>query len=1191
MTQEARAIRPSYDLRDRLIENSGEHFLPGLQALVSFPLEQARRDRADGLRIGTFISGYPGSPLGTYDLALSRIPDLLAEHDVSFVPAGNEEQAATAHMGTQMLDEHPHSQWDGVTGIWYGKGPGVDRSGDALKHGNFAGTSTHGAVVILSGEDHEAKSSTMPFQQDYAFVSAGIPVLYPATVEEFRTFGIHAIRLSRYCGCWVALKLTSALCDSGQSVTYTPGDPEVRIPDLRIDGTPFTKRTDFSFFPGKNIEMERHLYQEKHLAVRAYAAANGLDRVEVCGDADTVGIISAGKSYTDVRQALTDLGLTDDDLRAAGVRLLKLGLVYPLDERAVCEFAADLDQVMVVEEKRDFIEQQTKAALQATGRQVCVVGKRGADGAPLFPVEGGMDADAIAQRLAVLLAPVISDLPLRSRVREIAAVGERVYTSGATRTPNFCSGCPHSTSTVLAPGQVAMGAPGCNCFNTVIEQPERHIDVMTQYGGEGMPWIGLSRYTDRKHMVQHVGDGSMYHSSYLNVRFAVAAGVDMTFKLLYNGVVANTGAQDAVGSRGLAELTRGLQSEGVARIVVMTKDREQYRRKPLAPGVEIRSAHRMVETAAELATVPGVTVLVYDESCANERRRLQKRGKLARPTEYVVVNEDVCENCGDCGAKSNCMSLQKVPTEFGEKTRIHTSSCNQDYSCIQGDCPSFVTVVTEEGQGYRRRNAPALANEELPAVEVPALKEPFHLYMPGVGGTGVLTLNGILSVAALLDGHEVLSYDQTGAAQKWGPVVSSLTVVPRGAVAHTSKVGVARADLYLALDEVGAVAPVNLDRCSPERTIAVTNTDLFPTGEQIRDVSTVVDTTLLRNAIAGHCREVVEVRARWVAEELFGDYMLTNLVALGAAFQRGLLPLTAEAIEKAIGLNGVAVERNLQAFRYGRLWAANRHRIESLISPPPTDAVTEFGRRLTTIDRRRRRAADQLWNRTRHLAEPTRRLLAVRIPELVDYQDGDYARRYVDDVLRVNDEERQVDGSSHRLTDAVAIGLHKLMAYKDEYEVARLQLKPEFAEHVAATFEGRPRTAYNLQPPLARRFGMRKIRVPARVADPAFRVLRASRRLRGTALDPFGRQETRREERALITWYRGLLEQALTQLRPLTFDTAVAIADLPDTVRGYEEIKRTNAVRAQDLAVELLERMRRPRLDLRPTEAGTVSSA
>ena len=1175
------------NLSDRLTADEGTHYVPALQALVRFPLEQVRRDRAAGLRIGTFISGYPGSPLAGYDLALSRIPQLLAEHDVSFVPAGNEELAATAHMGTQMLDDHPHSQWDGVTSIWYGKGPGVDRSGDALKHGNFAGTSKHGAVVVLSGEDHEAKSSTMPFQQEYAFVSAGIPILYPATVAEFRDFGLHAITMSRFSGCWAALKLTSALCDSGQSMTFAKGDVPVAIPEVEIDGVPFAKRTDFSFFPGKNIEMERHLYQERHVAVMAYARANGLDAITTSGENDRVGVLSAGKSFTDVQQALLDLGLSEEDLNEAGVRVLKLGLVYPLDEGIVRRFAEGLDRVIVVEEKRDFIEQQVRAVLQKLGRKIDVFGKRDLTGRVVFPVEGGMDADVVASRLAELLNDVVPGLSERARVRELAGIGARRYAATSSRTPNFCSGCPHSASTVLAAGQVAWGSPGCNCFNEVIEQPERHIDVMTQLGGEGLPWIGLSRYTDREHLVQHIGDGSLYHSSYLNIRWAVATGVNITFKLLYNGVLANTGAQRAVGADTLADLTRGLESEGVKRIVIVTKEPKAYRGARLAPGVEVRTADRMVETAAQLAKVPGCTVMVYDESCANERRRQQKRGKIARPDRYVVVNEAVCENCGDCGAESNCMSLQKVPTEFGEKTRIHSSSCNQDYSCVQGDCPSFTTVIAAPGTGYTLPVPPRVEDGSIPDPPVTTLRKPgpFHVYMPGVGGTGVLTLNGILSVAALLDGHDVISYDQTGAAQKWGPVISSLAIVPKGARHFSSKTGKGTADLYLALDEVGAAAAVNLDRCSPERTHVVANADLFLTGEQVRDVHVQVDTAALRGAVAEFSADQVDVRARWIADELFGDYMLTNLVVLGAAYQAGALPISASSIERAIELNGVAVKANQQAFRYGRLWVHDRDRVTDLIVPPALTAEEEHQQRRQALDRRRAGAYDRLYRQAGHLSAghlstETRRLLAVRLAELVDYSGEPYARQYLDLVVRVAEREQHVIGTEGALTEAVVRYLFKVMAYKDEYEVARLYLQPEFADHVAATFEKPAKLIYNLQPPLARRLGRHQKLHLGPWFTPAFRVLRAARGLRSTPIDPFRNQPTRREEREIIDWYRQVIETVLTELSPANHPTAVMLAELPDSIRGYEDIKHHNAVGAYALAEELIEGLRRPRLPL-----------
>jgi indolepyruvate ferredoxin oxidoreductase len=1171
-------------LSDRLTADTGTYYLPGLQALVRFPLEQARRDRVAGLRTATFISGYPGSPLAGYDLALSRIPDVLDEHDVTFLPAGNEELAATAHMGTQMLDDHPHSQWDGVTSVWYGKGPGVDRSGDALKHGNFAGTSANGAVVILSGDDHEAKSSTMPYQEDYAFMSAGIPVLYPSSVAEFRSFGLHAIRLSRYSGCWVALKLVSALCDGGESVTFDHGDVEVRLPELNINGAPFEKRTDFSFFPGKNIEMERHLYLEKHRAVQAYARVNKLDHIVHQSPDDTVGIITAGKSFADVRQALGDLRVSAS---AAGIRVLKLGLVYPLDEQVIQSFADGLGRVIVVEEKRNFIEQQVKAALQGLGRPIEVVGKSGPDGHSVFPVEGGMDADLIATSLAWLLAPEIERATASSaaeqRVAEITAVRVREYGVFGSRTPNFCSGCPHSASTVLAPGQVAWGSPGCNCFNTVIEQPERHIDVMTQYGGEGLPWIGLSRYTDRNHMVQHVGDGSIYHSSYLNVRWAVAAGVNITFKLLYNGVVANTGAQHPVGEHGIADLTRGLESEGVAKIVIATKQPGRYRNEPLAPGVEVRHADRLVATTEELSQVPGTTVLIYDESCANERRRLQRRGQLEAPNKHVFINTDVCENCGDCGRSSNCMSLQKTPTEFGPKTRVHASSCNQDYSCLHGDCPAFVTVETAPGSGYRKPRPVELAEEDLPDPECPRAEQPFHVYMPGVGGTGVLTLNGILAVAATREGYQVLSYDQTGAAQKWGPVISSLILAPQGVPIHANKVGLGRADLYLALDVVGAATPVSLDRVSRDRTSAVLNTDLFPTGEQVRDVRAQVDEQGMTASVTEHCRSVLGVPARQIAEELFGDYMLTNIVALGAAYQAGMLPLSAASIEEAIGLNGVAVKANRQAFRYGRLLAHDRGRILGLITPPTLDAPAEHRLRRSALDRRRQGGYDRLWLETANFEGETRRLLAVRLAELVDYQNEGYAREYLDTVTSISRREQEVAPGSHDLTRAVVRNLYKLMAYKDEYEVARLFLKRDFAAQIADTFDQPIRVVHHLSPPLARTLGRTRKLAVGPWFGPGWRLLRMARGLRGTPLDVFRRQSSRAEERELIAWYRQLIDDIHNELRKSNYAIAVMLAGLPDGIRGYEQVKRQSAEAVQAEAGTLREQLRRPMLPISVT--------
>ena len=1187
---------------DRLTEARGTFFFSGMAMLVRLPVEQARRDRAQGLATGTLITGYPGSPLAGYDLQLAKAGRLLDEQHIKFLPAGNEEQAATALMGTQMLDEHPHSDYVGVNGFWYGKGPGVDRSGDALKHGNFAGTSRNGAVVVLSGEDHEAKSSTMPFQQDFAFVSAGMPILYPSSVAEFRTLGLHAVAMSRYSGCWVALKLTAALCDGGETVSVDPDDVVIEVPSLTVDGQPFVKRTDFSFYPGKNVEHERHLYRERHEAVLAYARTNGLNRIEGKRAGDRVGIITAGKSAADVRQALLDLGLDPTQLTGTGLAVLTLGLIYPLDDDLIRTFCAGLSDVIVIEEKRGVIEPGVRAALQSLGDPIRVVGKSDELGGPLFPIEGAMDADYIASVLAPRLSGLLPTTAT-SRVKELASVAARGYATFAPRTPNFCSGCPHSTSTVLAPGQIAFGSPGCNCFNEVIEQTERHIDTMTQFGGEGLPWIGLAPFSDRTHLIQHVGDGSMYHSSYLNVRWAVATKTRITFKLLWNGVIANTGAQAAPGEHGLAALTRGLESEGVARIVICSKDPRQYRRQRLGRGVELRRDDEIVKVSRELEQIDGVTVLVYDESCANERRRRIKRGLLAAPTEHILINERVCENCGDCGTKSNCMSLQKVPTEFGSKTQVHGSSCNQDQSCLEGDCPSFATVTVRPGTGYRSLSPPDLDTADLVAPARRSLRnEAFHIYMPGVGGTGVLTLNAVLAFAATLDGMGVISYDQTGAAQKWGPVLSSLVLLPDRSVTWpalgsidrhedagrpaglANKVGKARADLYLALDEVAAVAPMNLDRCSIERTAVVINSDLFPTGEMVRDVWQTRDTSAMAASIRSYTRAegALEVPARTIAEKLFGDYMFTNLVALGAAFQQGLLPVSSSSIEAAISLNGVAVKQNTLAFRYGRLWSQDPARVSALVHPQVRDSELERAHQRSLLTARQQRAHATLGARidAADLSEETDRLLEVRVGELLRYQSAAWAGRYLDTVLAVATASHQRAIPDDEIVDAVAANLYKLMSYKDEYEVARLFLDQRWRKSVADTFEAPIKVSYNLHPPAAR-----LIRRETKIHlgpwfDLAFRVLRGGRRLRGTALDPFGRQAGRREERELITWYEEMLSDALTALKPSNARTVLEIAQLPDIIRGYEQIKSNNAARARARAAELRAQLTRPQLPL-----------
>jgi indolepyruvate ferredoxin oxidoreductase len=1151
-------VRRSLD--DRYTLESGTLYLSGVQALIRLPIDQHRRDVASGLNTRTFVTGYPGSPLGGYDISLRAAGAIVGESGIMHVPAQSEELGVTALMGTQMLDDHPSRDGiEGVVGIWYGKGPGVDRSGDAFKHANFAGTSRLGAVVVLGGEDPESKSSTLPFQEDYAFMSAGIPIVYPSSVAEFLEYGLHAIALSRYSGCWIAMKLIGQLCDGGETFAITPDFPKIVIPELTIGGESFRKYTDFRFFPGLNIDPERRLYRERHLAVRAYARANKLDRIHMRTANDRIGLLSAGKSFSDLRQALLDLGFDDDALRAAGIRLGRLGVIYPADEDFLREFADGLDDVIVVEEKRGVVEAALKAALCNVERRVRVVGKDDEHGAPLFPVEGGMDADTIAR----ILAP-----RLGKRAETLTAIGNRTYKELPKRTPNYCSGCPHNTSTVLLEDQIAWGSPGCHSFASIIEQPQRHIEAMTQLGGEGIPWIGLAPYTSRTHMVQNVGDGSLFHSSYMNIRFALAADVNITFKILFNGAVANTGAQAPVGAKTVEELVQLLALEGVRRIVVLTQTPETYRRAQFPAVAQVCDVDELEAASRELQETPGVTVLIYDGTCANERRRRQKRGKAAARTRFVVVNEDVCENCGDCGSLTNCMSLGKVETEFGIKTQIHQSSCNQDQSCIKAECPSFVTVEAEPGTGIHKPKAQPI-DVALPEPNYPrTLRRPYHIYAPGVGGTGVLTLNAILAQAAAFDGKRVLSYDQTGAAQKWGAVLSSLIIAEPEHDLAANKIGAGKADLYLALDLLAAADPVNLDRCDPENTLAVINTSLLPSGEMIRDVHFSVTPLLLIEAIRAVTRKDSDVRlaARAIAEGAFGDHMMTNLVTLGAAYQAGLIPVTAASIEDAIRLNGVAVENNLLAFNYGRLAVYDSSALFAHIGAQQPLADRLAGRR--DMD-----GSLKLLQRCERLGEQAQRLLRTRIPDLCAYQSPAYAARYVDTILRVAENERAVSGKDGPLTIAVIRSLHKLMAYKDEYEVARLYVDGAFAARSRALFTSPRKMWYNLHPPILRSLGLkRKIRIGSWFT-PVLRMMASAKALRGTPWDVFGYAKVRRVERELIVWYEEIVADVLARLSTSNLAASQEVLEIPDSIRGYEEVKLGNVARAQLKARELLAKL------------------
>jgi indolepyruvate ferredoxin oxidoreductase len=1156
-------------------------FLTGIQALIRMMVEQIRRDASEGLRIGGFVTGYPGSPLGGMEGALGAARATLKRYGIHHVPGQNEELAATSLMGTQMIDEHPHPDHDGVIGFWYGKGPGVDRSGDAMKHGNFAGTSKNGAVVILSGEDHEAKSSTVPYQQDFAFEHYGMPVLYPATVREFVEFGLHAIALSRYSGCWVALKLTAPVCDGGATFSVQHAIPDIVIPDYRIDGKPFSKIANFRFFPGFNIKTERELYNDRHGAVRAYARANQLDKITIRSAGDRIGIIAAGKTYTDTFQALRELGWTEASLEDAGIRVLKLGLLCPIDPEIIREFADGLDEIIVIEEKRDFIERQVGKVICNLPKVPKLVGKLDLDGAPLFPVESGFDKDFIAGILGSLLADHMA-IPSAglSRLAEVRLIQSRGVVEHPRRTSAYCSGCPHNIGTKTAPGQVAWGVPGCHIFAAIMPAP-RSIDAVMQFGGDGLPWIGLSPFTTRKHIIQNVGDGSLFHSSYLNIRYAISTGVTMTFKILYNGAIANTGGQPPVGQRSVPQLAQLLLIEGVKRLILVAKERKRYKRGELPGGVEIRDPGEIEDALKELEATQGVTVLIYDGECANERRRRQKRGLVPKPTTFTLVNEDVCENCGHCGTVSNCMSLQKAPTEFGAKTVIHQSSCNQDMTCLTAECPSFVTVQTQEGKALRKP-IPISFDQTIPQPVLPALDRPYHICMPGVGGTGVITVNAILAQAVSLDGNRALTFDLTGASQKWGPVLSSLIIAPPNEPVEINNVGLGQANLYLALDLLAASDRLNLMRCSPERTAAVINAAALPTAEMVRNV----DLKLASGPMIATIENVTDptrtitIDARTIAEGLFGDYMMTNMVAIGVAYQAGLLPVSAESIEEAIRLNNVHQAANIAAFRAGRLVIHQPNGLDAMLPSKPLGMASRIDELQLRPSARREADRDALLRSFDIDDKETLRLLHIRIEDLIDYQGTPYARRFVEIVRRAIAAESRIAAAGNRgeFVQAVVKNLHKLMAYKDEYEVARLLTQRTFDRRAKSMFDGPVRLKFHLQPPLLRHFGIKQKLAVGEWIVPVLRFLRSLRFLRGTPFDIFGYSSVRRQERELIKWYAELLDRVIPEITRENYATAVAIANLPDEIRGYESIKEKSIVTTKARVATLM-------TALRPTQA------
>jgi indolepyruvate ferredoxin oxidoreductase len=1151
---------PDFSLDAKYRHEEGVVFLSGIQALVRLPLDQHRADRRRGLNTATMISGYRGSPLGGLDLTLERNPALLSEHNVVFVSGLNEDLGATVVYGSQLANYFPQAKFDGVLGMWYGKGPGVDRTGDIFKHANFAGVGRHGGVLALAGDDPLSKSSTLPTHSEIALYDAQFPTLFPGSVQEILDLGRLGFELSRYSGLWVGFKIVTNVADEIGTAQVSASRIHVVDPGFEFEGKPWRHTQNPTLLPPYGLEMEREIHYGRLEAAKAFSAANGLNRVVVDTPDAWLGLVAAGKTYYDLREALRELGLDDAALARHGIRLLKIGMMYPMEPGIVRHFARGLEEIVVVEEKRSFIEMFVRDVLYNDTVHPRVVGKRDEQGRPLVPASGELDADRIAQLVAARLERRVQASSITARVALLEALRERPAPLTLSRQPYFCSGCPHNRSTVVPEGSVA--AAGIGCHGMALTMPERRTMGVTHMGGEGAQWVGMAPFSNMPHMFQNLGDGTFFHSGSLAIRQAIAAQTNVTFKILYNSAVAMTGGQDAAGAMPVPEMTRMLEAEGVKRIVVMTDEPDKYGRGARwAQGVEVWHRDRLDEAQKMLREVPGVTVLIYDQRCAAEKRRLRKRGKLPDPAMRVVINEAVCEGCGDCGVKSNCLSVHPVETEFGRKTQIHQSSCNKDYSCLRGDCPSFLTVIPL-GEPKKKERKRFTVDRPLPE---PALRVPgdANIFMMGIGGTGVVTVNQVLGTAALLDGKHVRGLDQTGLSQKGGPVVSHLKITERPDEV-SNKVGAGSADCYLGFDVLVATSPLNLDHARPDRTIAVVSTSQVPTGAMVTHTDVAFpEGGGLRTSIDRVTRkdENVYLDALGLAETLFDDHMASNMLVLGAAYQAGAIPVSAAAIEQAISLNGVSVTMNTQAFRAGRLLVADPAWVQTL-RRHRLGEMQETGVALTP-------AARALVDRVGAEGE-LRRLLEIRVPELIEYQDERYARDYVDYVARVRGAEQAAVPGETRLSEAVARYLFKLMAYKDEYEVARLHLKADLARTLAEEYPSGVRVQYNLHPPLLRALGLTRKLKFGTWFDAAFRALARTKRLRGTALDPFGRAAVRRVERALPGEYRALVDRALAGLSAATYERAVTVARLPDLVRGYEDIKLRNVEKFREEARKLL---------------------
>jgi indolepyruvate ferredoxin oxidoreductase len=1143
-------------LDDKYALDETRQLLTGTQAIVRLMLTQRARDVRAGLNTAGYVTGYRGSPIATLEAAMLRARGVLEPNHIKFQPGLNEDLAATALWGSQQAELRGEGKYDGAFGVWYGKGPGVDRTGDVFRHANHAGTSKHGGVLALMGDDHTCESSTSAHQSEFAFVDYMIPILNPAGVQEILDYGVLGFALSRYAGVWVGLKCVKDNIEATATVDGRIDRIQIKVPD---DFTP--PRGGLNIRLGDQaLAKEARLHDHKRAAILAFARANGFDRIVTSGGpAPKVGIITTGKSYLDVRAAMDELGIDEVAANRLGLRLYKVGMPWPLEPEGLLKFARGLELILVVEEKRALIETQVKEQLYDLPERPRVLGKKDENEHWLFPAKYALDPSDIAIKLGERLIRYGAGDDLKDRIAELKRIkGNRPEAAeAASRIPYFCPGCPHNSSTVVPQGSRAYAGIGCHYM---AHWMDRSTEGFTQMGGEGSNWIGEAPFSNTSHVFQNLGDGTYIHSGSLAIRAARAAGVNITFKILYNDAVAMTGGQSLDGGITVSMIARQMLAEGIDKVVVVTDEPHKYPSGFIPSGVPVHHRRDLQRVQEDLRQLKGVSVLIYDQTCAAEKRRRRKRGTFPDPDKRAYINPAVCEGCGDCGVKSNCVAVMPLETELGTKRAIDQSACNKDFSCVEGFCPSFVTVhggkVRKARAAVRGDSGVTAMLASLPEPNLAALNQPYTMLVAGVGGTGVVTVSAVLGQAAHLEGKGFGAIDMTGLAQKGGAVACHMRVAKDPEQIHAIRAGVAGADLVLGCDLVVTASNAVLATIKPDHTAVVYSDYEMHTAQFALNANVRVPGPALRHAISERAGKgpVHHFDAHTAAVKLFGDSIAANVFLLGYAYQLGSVPIGAAAIEQAIELNGAGVEMSKAAFRIGRLAAHDMRAVERIMGADAEPTPS----RMQTLDG----------------------IVAYRAVQLTAYQDAALAERYRARVAAIAEAERAKAPGRAGLAEAVARGYHKLLAYKDEYEVARLFADPAFEKALSEQFEAHGRLQFHLAPPLFARRDQRTGE-PRKVTFgpwmlPVFRLLAKGRRLRGTAWDPFGYTKERRLERQMTADYEKLLDEIVERLSPATHHTAVALASLPLEIRGFGHIKERNYKLAKTRETTLLAELRTP---------------